>query len=111
MRFLEWLNVRLLAEVDAKLSPAQQATLNDIIAKTKAYGSTASGDIDNPKDAFDRRRRKLYDLGLVCYVGCGRQTMGGFTGGIGVIPTDMFNPALYTKLPLNWHSKSQGSNA
>ena len=90
-----------------KPSAAQQKEFDVIADIATRAGNYGPGCIENPKTQAEKRCRKLYDLGLVFYVGCGEEGENGFSGGVGLIPAEMFDPDKHTKLPLNWRRRSK----
>lgn len=83
-----------------KLTALEQACLKKIAEYTQRYGSCGAGGIANPKDREDKRQRKLVDNGLAFYVGVGKPTKHGYTGGCGLIPATMYDTAKHTILPI-----------
>jgi hypothetical protein len=85
-----------------KLSKSQQEELDQIRKHVLKYGPCGSGELINPETQIEKRRRKLYDLGVVLLVGLGEESKEGFYGGVGIIPADMFDIDKHTKLTLDW---------
>jgi hypothetical protein len=82
-----------------KLNELEQERLDYIRKNATQYG-TCGGVPDNPQTRDEKRTRKLFDAGLILYVGVGERTEHGWGGGAGLIPADMFDATKHTKLTL-----------
>lgn len=84
-----------------KLSKNEQEFVEHVRENATRYGNTGAGDL-NPRTRHGKRTRKLIDAGILILVGCGKPSPGypgSFVGGIGLIPTDMFDRDKHTKIP------------
>lgn len=84
-----------------KLSKLEQEALDKVADHTTYVGNYGgSTSITDPKDQVDKRLVKLYERGLILYVGLGTKNSSGFNGGCGLIPTSMFDSNKHTKIDI-----------